>query len=157
MKAPAASSVGARQRFVLQKRRDTRCEMRVRQFLHRAGLRYRVDCQPEASVPRKADIVFRTAKVAVFIDGCFWHKCPVHWKAPTTHAQWWTNKVEANARRDEETTRLLERAGWLVIRAWEHEDPRLVADNVLEAVAKRHPRASELCFTAGLGPDGRRR
>jgi DNA mismatch endonuclease (patch repair protein) len=128
-----------------QKQRDTGCELAIRQHLFRLGIRYRIDCRPVPDIPRKADIVIRRAKVALFIDGCFWHKCPQHWKPPKRHAAWWTDKVETTARRDRETSKMLQQSGWLVIRAWEHESAELVASRVVQAVQERDPFAAARC------------
>lgn len=119
-----------------QRRRDTEAEMAVRRLVHAAGLRYRVDMRPLSSVRRRADLVFTRAKVAVFIDGCFWHGCPEHGSFPKANAAWWRDKIGRNRARDMETDAELERAGWTVVRAWEHEDPKAVAEKVLGAVLK---------------------
>lgn len=156
-RAPRPSDAATAKRMQLQRQRNTGCELAVRRLLHAKGLRYRIDCRAEKGVPRRADIVVRPAKVAVFVDGCFWHGCPEHWKAPSRHETWWTNKVSANAKRDRETTLLLERAGWLVIRAWEHEEPEAVADRVLEAVRERHPRGARLRIAGGPRSSGKAR
>jgi DNA mismatch endonuclease (patch repair protein) len=120
-----------------QRQKDTACELAVRRLLHGWGMRYRVDCRPEPDVARRADIVFRSAKMAVFVDGCFWHGCPVHWKAPKRNATWWIGKITANVERDARTNQLLERRGWLVIRAWEHESPRAIATRVASSLKHR--------------------
>jgi DNA mismatch endonuclease (patch repair protein) len=86
-------------------------------------LRYRVDYPPIKGVRRRADIVFTKQKTAVFVDGCFWHSCPEHATWPTANAAWWSEKLRRNEERDRETDRLLEEAGWRVIRIWEHESP----------------------------------
>ena len=79
-------------------------------------------------------LVFVTAKVAVFVDGCFWHGCPEHASWPKSNAAWWRAKIEKNHGRDVKTTRSLTEAGWLVIRIWEHEAPQCAADRVETAV-----------------------
>lgn len=157
LRAPRPSDESTALRMQKQRQKDTVCELALRSLLHARGLRYRVDCRAEPSVPRKADIVIRPAKIAVFVDGCFWHRCPLHWKPPNRHSSWWTKKVEENARRDRETTVLLKHAGWHVIRVWEHEDPRVAADEILRAVALRHPRGAELRCTSNLEAKGRGR
>lgn len=115
--------------------RDTAPEMAVRQLVHARGLRYRVDARPLAGTNRRADLVFRKAKVAVFVDGCFWHGCPEHLKPVRTNATFWVEKVARNKARDAETDILLLEAGWRVIRSWEHEDPAAVAERIVNAVA----------------------
>jgi DNA mismatch endonuclease, patch repair protein len=82
-------------------------------------------------------VVFRTARVAVFVDGCYWHGCPDHYKAPSTNPTFWAAKVQRNRQRDERNDSALEEAGWLVIRAWEHEQPGVVAERVESAVRRR--------------------
>lgn len=116
--------------------RDTKPELAIRRLVHAEGLRYRVDARPLAEVNRRADIVFSRAKVAVFIDGCFWHGCPTHHTVAKSNAIYWADKVARNRERDEETDRLLSEAGWTVIRAWEHEVPEAVAKRVIEAVRR---------------------
>lgn len=110
--------------------RDTKPELRVRSILHRRGLRYRVAARPIPSVRRTADVVFTKARVAVFVDGCFWHGCPEHYRRPASNVEYWDAKVLRNVARDREVDRLLTEAGWSVVRVWEHEAPAEVADRV---------------------------
>ena len=110
--------------------RDTSPELRVRSLVHRRGLRYRVAQRPIPTLRRTADLVFRRAKVAVFIDGCFWHGCPEHFKQPSTNSAYWREKIEGNRLRDQETDVLLAEAGWEALRFWEHEDPEEVANAI---------------------------
>jgi DNA mismatch endonuclease (patch repair protein) len=79
---------------------------------------------------RRADIVFPAKKLAVFVDGCFWHGCPLHAKIPKTNAIWWQRKIELNRRRDAETDQRLADSGWRVVRAWAHENLEEVADRL---------------------------
>lgn len=116
------------------RRRDTKPEMAVRRLLHAAGMRYRVDSKPIPDLNRRADLVFKRAKVAVFIDGCYWHGCPQHGTISRTNPDYWGPKIRSNMARDADTDRVLEDAGWTVIRAWEHERPEGVATRVLKAV-----------------------
>lgn len=132
-----ASSAATRRSMRANRGRDTSPEKAVRSALHRLGLRYRVNTRPEPTLQRTADIVFRPSRVAVFIDGCFWHSCPTHATRPRTHSAFWNNKLERTLERDRETTDTLERAGWLVLRFWEHEDPEEVALRVHNAVIAR--------------------
>ncbi len=120
-----------------QPRRDTKCEMTVRSAVHALGLRYRIHQRPEPGLRREADLVFRRDKVAVFVDGCFWHGCPEHHSPPTTHYFWWETKIAKNRARDEETDRLLTESGWVVVRIWEHEEPAEAAERVRNAVVAR--------------------
>ncbi|MGA4668902.1 very short patch repair endonuclease [Propionibacteriaceae bacterium Y1923] len=110
-------------RMVAQKTRDTTPELALRRALHAAGHRYRVNVKVPGAPRRTIDIVFTRQKLAVMVDGCFWHGCPVHSVAPKHNAQWWAEKLARNVARDAETTALLEEAGWTVLRIWEHEDP----------------------------------
>jgi DNA mismatch endonuclease (patch repair protein) len=75
--------------------------------------------------------VFRGPKVAVFVDGCFWHGCPAHATSPKANAEWWQAKLTANVERDRDTDRRLSKAGWTVVRIWEHEDPAVAAERVV--------------------------
>jgi len=115
--------------------RDTKPELAVRRLLHAHGLRYRVNFRPSAVLRRTADIVFTRRRIAVFIDGCFWHGCPLHGTSPRANAAYWGPKLARNAERDLETTAVLEAQGWLVLRFWEHESPASVAEAVEAAVA----------------------
>jgi DNA mismatch endonuclease (patch repair protein) len=103
------------------KGRDTKPERALRSAVHALGMRYRVGLRPVPQVRRTADIVFTRAKVAVFLDGCFWHGCPLHFRAPSTNAGYWQAKIAGNRARDASTGALLEAAGWIVVRVWEHE------------------------------------
>lgn len=115
-------------------RRDTAHELLLRSAVHRRGLRFFVDRPVAPGQRRRPDIVFPRAKVAVFSDGCFWHGCPEHATWPKANAEFWREKIESNQRRDRDTDRVLERAGWTVVRVWEHEDPEAAADRVVAAV-----------------------
>lgn len=117
--------------------RDTGPELALRRAVHALGLRYRVDARPLPSLRRRADMVFTRAKVAVFMDGCFWHGCPDHHTVAKTNAEFWAEKVRGNRERDEETNRLLDEAGWAVVRVWEHEDPVDAAARVRRVVVAR--------------------
>ena len=99
------------------KGRDTKPEVCLRRALWATGLRYRLNLK----IPGRPDLVFPRPKVAVFVDGCFWHACPIHCQLPASNAPFWQKKLKANARRDREVNRQLEELGWLVIRIWEHE------------------------------------
>lgn len=125
---PASASVRARMRE--QRRRDTAPELALRRELHRRGRRYRVDRAPLPGLRRRADLVFPTARVAVFVDGCFWHCCPVHGTRPKNNASWWAAKLDTNVARDRDTDTRLADAGWRVVRVWEHEDSVTAADAV---------------------------
>lgn len=117
-------------RMSVQRRRDTKPELALRRELHRRGLRYFVDRAPVKGVRRRADLVFPRRKVAVFVDGCFWHCCPLHATFPKNNAQWWADKLAANVVRDRDTDARLAEQGWTVIRIWEHEDPLAAAERI---------------------------
>lgn len=91
------------------------------------GLRYRVDHAVLPGFRRRADVLFSKAKVAVFVDGCFWHGCPEHGTLPRANREWWKAKLQKNRERDSDTDERLREAGWTVVRAWAHEDPTEVA------------------------------
>jgi DNA mismatch endonuclease (patch repair protein) len=116
-----ASSSGTRSSMRSNRARDTTPELQVRRRLHAMGLRYRVSARPEPGLRRTADILFRPTRLAVFIDGCFWHGCPEHYSIPATNAEFWAAKRTRNRERDDETNAMLEAAGWRVLRFWEHE------------------------------------
>lgn len=115
--------------------RDTKPELRLRSLLHRRGLRFRVAYRPLPTRRNTADVVFSRAKVALFVDGCYWHGCPQHFVQPRTNSDYWQGKIARNVARDHEFDAALRDAGWTVIRCWEHEDPELVAETVANAVS----------------------
>jgi DNA mismatch endonuclease (patch repair protein) len=117
--------------------RDTAPELALRSAVHALGLRYRVSARPLPALRRSADLVFTRAKLAVFLDGCFWHGCPEHHTVASTNAAYWADKVTSNQRRDVETDRQLEEAGWRVLRFWEHEDPKQAALRIAHEVHLR--------------------
>ncbi len=121
--------------------RDTRPELAVRKAVHALGLRYRVSIRPLGDTRRTADLVFPRAKVAVFIDGCFWHRCPDHFVMPKANRSFWEAKMQRNTERDRETDDLLAAAGWVVIRVWEHQGAIEAAARVATAV--REARAAK--------------
>ncbi len=110
--------------------RDTGPELAVRRLIHAAGLRYRVDFAPLGG-RRRADIVFTSKRIVVFIDGCYWHGCPQHATLPKRNTHYWLPKLARNIERDKETNELLSAAGWQVHRFWEHEDPTAVAETII--------------------------
>jgi len=120
----------------LQRRRDTRPELAVRRLVHAQGLRYRVNTLlPIPGVRRRADLLFTARKVAVFVDGCYWHGCPRHATWPKANATWWADKLAANVARDRDTDHRLHQLGWTVVRIWEHEDPADAARRVVLALS----------------------
>jgi DNA mismatch endonuclease (patch repair protein) len=134
---PQASSPEALRRMLTTRRRDTEAEVAVRRLLHSNGLRFRVDRVILSDMRRRADIVFVSARVAVFVDGCFWHSCPRHRTRPKANARWWALKLEENRRRDLQTNRRLRKAGWHVERVWEHEAPAVAAARIAKIVRAR--------------------
>lgn len=123
-------------RMRAQRRRDTAPELALRRELHRRGVRYYVDRAPMKGVRRRADLVFPRRKVAVYVDGCFWHSCPQHATFPKNNAQWWAEKLAGNVTRDRNTDSTLTDAGWTVVRIWEHENPVVAADRVQAALRR---------------------
>lgn len=136
-KNPLPSSKAALNRMKAAKPRDTAPEKSLRSEMYKSGLRYRVDIRPIKKLNRRADIVFRSAKVAVFVDGCFWHGCPKHGTQAKANATFWKNKIKRNQERDAETNQLLKRAEWKVIRVWEHENTKKVSEKIQKIVMKR--------------------
>jgi DNA mismatch endonuclease (patch repair protein) len=118
-----------------QARRDTAPEMAVRRLLYASGHRYRLQRRVPGFPRRTIDIAFPGRKIAVFLDGCFWHGCPEHATHPKANADWWRDKLAGNIARDRETTEQLVHAGWTVLRFWEHEDPAVVARCVAQAIS----------------------
>ncbi|MDU0314401.1 very short patch repair endonuclease [Phycicoccus sp. M110.8] len=140
MRTPSswASTPGRRRIMQANRSRDTKPELAVRKVLHAAGFRYRVSYPPVAQLRRRADIVFTRQRVAVFIDGCFWHGCPQHGRRQfSVNGDYWVPKIAANHARDRDTDQRLRTAGWLVLRFWEHQDPFAVAEEIADAVAAR--------------------
>ena len=123
--------------------RDTRPERELRSALHRRGLRYRVNRRAAPDVRTTVDIVFGPAKVAVFVDGCFWHRCPQHGTLPKANSEWWLTKLEGNVTRDRRNDAALTSRGWKVIRLWEHDDPERSAELVARTVRQRTKGASK--------------
>jgi DNA mismatch endonuclease (patch repair protein) len=116
--------------------RDTKPERLVRSLLHARGLRYRVAAKPLPGLRRTADIVFRPVKVAVFLDGCYWHGCPEHYVPPKTNSGYWSDKVLRNVTRDRDTDQRLKEAGWTVLRFWEHESAEDTASKIADTISR---------------------
>lgn len=110
--------------------RDNSRERSLRSELHRRGLRFRLHRKLIEGSRRTVDITFPLQKIAVLLDGCFWHGCPKHGTWPKNNADWWREKIETNVRRDRDTNLRLKKAGWTVIRIWEHEDIRAAATRI---------------------------
>lgn len=116
--------------------RDNARERTFRSELHRRGLRFRLHRKLLPNTRRTIDVVFARAKVAVLLDGCFWHGCPEHGTWPKNNAAWWREKIETNVARDRDTDRRLAELGWLVIRIWDHE-ALIDAATRVEAIVRR--------------------
>ncbi|MFF4230222.1 very short patch repair endonuclease [Streptomyces sp. NPDC001820] len=132
-----ASSAARRRNMQAIKSRDTKPERLIRRLVHSQGLRYRVAAKPLPALRRTADMVFRPSKVAVFVDGCYWHGCPEHYVQPKTNPGYWSDKVARNVARDRDTDQRLNEAGWTVLRFWEHESPDACALEITATVINR--------------------
>lgn len=139
---PVASSDLVRSQMSKQRTRDTHAELLVRKILHARGIRYRVDARPEPDYRCKADISWRALRLAVFIDGCFWHGCPLHATRPKANGEWWAQKLDTNVERDRRTDSELAARGWTVLRFWEHEEPAAVADAICDQLSKLRGKTS---------------
>jgi DNA mismatch endonuclease (patch repair protein) len=140
--APSSPAVTAVMRG--NRKRDTRPEIAVRSALHRAGLRFRKDLRISVDGwAVRPDIVFTRRRIAVFVDGCFWHRCPEHGTEPQVNIGYWRPKLQRNVTRDREVDRALRAAGWIAVRVWEHEDPAEAADRIAKQ-ARRRPTADAL-------------
>ncbi|MER7006710.1 very short patch repair endonuclease [Dactylosporangium sp. NPDC000555] len=134
---PVPSSFGVSSRMSRQRRRDTAPEVSIRQLLHAQGYRYRVAWPIPGLRRRTVDIAFTRARVAVFVDGCFWHSCSQHKTIPTANGDWWSKKLETNRLRDAATTAHLEASGWSVLRIWEHESPGDAVVRIVDLLNER--------------------
>jgi DNA mismatch endonuclease (patch repair protein) len=150
-----ASSPAVRKIMQGNRSRDTKPELAVRRAVHALGLRYRVAQRPLPDLRRRADLVFFPIKVAVFVDGCFWHGCPEHYRAPSSHPAYWHDKIAGNRVRDLETVELLTNKGWAVLRFWTHDDPLVVAEEIRSVVEQRRNDLARLSSSKSRvrGPD----
>jgi DNA mismatch endonuclease, patch repair protein len=151
-KAPRASSAAVTRRMQATKRKDTPGELALRAELRTLGLRYRLE-YPLAGTRRRADVAVPGVRLAVFVDGCFWHGCPQHGTWPKANAAWWRAKIGANQRRDRDTDSTLRDAGWMVLRFWEHDDPAVAARKVMSSVRARARRAKPTNVTSSHQDD----
>lgn len=131
-----SSSSDASRRMAKVRQKGTDAEVALRREMHRIGLRYRIDYEILRKPRRVADVAFPGRKIAVFVDGCFWHGCPEHATWPKQNAEFWREKIEANRRRDADTNERLRSLGWTVLRFWSHESPNVAARAVAHMVAK---------------------
>jgi DNA mismatch endonuclease, patch repair protein len=129
---PGSSSAQMSARMSLLRRRDNAHELALRRELYTLGLRYRVHFPVPNATRRTIDIAFTRRKVAVFVDGCFWHGCVDHGTSPRSNSEWWRQKLQANRQRDRDTDRLLNEQGWTVLRIWEHEPLEVAVRRVSE-------------------------
>lgn len=137
------SSADASRRMARVRQKDTDAEIALRRELFRLGLRYRVDYVVLSKPRRVADIAFPGLKIAVFVDGCFWHGCPIHATWPKRNAELWKQKIEANRARDADTNERLREAGWTVLRIWRHESVVEAAATIAQEVANaKHKKAA---------------
>lgn len=135
MLRPASSSSNASSRMAKVRQKGTDAEVALRREMYRIGLRYRIDYEVLRKPRRVADVVFPGRRIAVFVDGCFWHGCPEHATWPKQNAEFWREKIEANQRRDADTNDRLRSLGWTVLRFWSHESPTEAAQTVAQVVA----------------------
>ncbi|MFF7964618.1 very short patch repair endonuclease [Streptomyces sp. NPDC007903] len=131
-----ASSAARRRNMQAIRSRDTTPERLIRSLVHAQGFRYRVAARPLPNLRRTADLVFRPAKLAVFIDGCYWHGCPQHYVPPKTNPGYWSDKVARNMARDRDTDDQLRAAGWTVLRFWEHDPAEECALKIAATVSQ---------------------
>jgi DNA mismatch endonuclease (patch repair protein) len=120
-RAPRASSPLVRRVMQANTGRTTQPEACLRSAVHRLGLRFRVDARPDPKLRCEADLVFRRARVCVFVDGCYWHGCPQHFLPPRQNTAWWSEKIDDNRLRDGRRSQELANRGWRVVRVWEHD------------------------------------
>lgn len=118
---------------------ETRPETALRSALFRLGLRFRKHYRPASEARCRVDVAFPKARVAVFMDGCFWHGCPDHGNTPATNQHYWSAKLARNRERDRTNDAALAAAGWTVVRVWEHEDPHLAAERIRRIVLSEAP------------------
>lgn len=123
---PVASSKGVSAQMSRMPRKDSGPELALRRELFRRGLRYRT----HLPLPGRPDVCFTRARLAVFVDGCFWHRCPQHATIPRSNTQWWQDKLQGNVQRDARQSQALRDLGWTVLRIWEHVPPSAAADLV---------------------------
>ena len=145
MSRVSPSSHEASDRMARVRQKGTRAELALRRVLHAKGLRYRLHVPLLEKPRRTADVVFPPARVAVFVDGCFWHGCPEHASWPKSNADFWRDKIEANRSRDADTDQRLKVLGWQIVRIWEHEDASGAANRVAELVDARKKNRTGLC------------
>ena len=128
------SSLHASRRMAATSGKNNKAERLVRSALHQRGLRFQIQRRLIPGTTRTTDIVFPRARLAVFVDGCFWHSCPLHGSQPKSNGEWWRRKIRQNVERDHDTNERLRNLGWQVMRIWEHEDPETAADRIADSL-----------------------
>lgn len=131
---PLTPSSGASSRMSKVRQTGTGAELALRKELYKSGLRYRINFCVMNKPRRIADIAFPRLKIAIFVDGCFWHGCPEHATWPKHNAEFWQQKIKANQLRDADTNERLQRNGWSVLRFWEHESPIQAAEVIAQMI-----------------------
>jgi DNA mismatch endonuclease (patch repair protein) len=141
---PFPTNPAVSKRMRANKKRDTSPELKVRSALHRRGFRFRVNSAIRAgAVKTRGDIVFAPIRLAVFVDGCFWHGCRIHGTDPQRNRAYWSAKLQRNRQRDGLVNSSLRQAGWIVLRYWEHSDPENVADEIAAVIRDRRRQIAE--------------
>lgn len=140
---PYLTTPGRSRNMAAIRRRDTKPEVALRSALHRSGYRFRKDLPIRADGKLiRPDIVFTKRKVAIFVDGCFWHSCPVHGRRPTSNTDYWAPKLAGNAKRDRDQTTALRASGWTVMRFWEHDELCAIVSSIEREFSGGSPQAA---------------
>ena len=155
---PRPTSATATRRMRSNRRSDTKPEVSLRSLLHRSGLRFRKDYPIRLSSGRavRSDIAFTRLRMAVFVDGCFWHSCPEHGTIPKSNQEYWLPKLKENVDRDRATDRDLRSDGWKVLRFWEHVEPEEAKLEILSARMGPEPEGVNWSCHAGTTATTRR-
>lgn len=155
--SPVASSLAVRHVMQGNRRVDTQPEVHLRQALHRRGLRFRKDFSLNLGELRvRPDIVFTRSRIAIFVDGCFWHCCPDHGNDPITNSWYWGPKLQRNIARDRRVDAALKAAGWVVVRLWSHENIEGAAEKVTAVIAQANPQHGGLASSSPRPATGTR-
>lgn len=141
-RAPSASSPTVRRVMIANQSSNTIPERLLRSALFKNGMHFRKNVRPISKVKCKADILFRSQRLCIFVDGCFWHGCPKHFECPKTNSSWWNEKIEATKDRDRTQTALLRKAGWNVVRIWEHDITLKKVSSVVKKIKRWVARSS---------------
>lgn len=135
--APSPPSAGRSRNMRAIRRSGTKPEVELRSALHALGLRFRKDLRLDlGEVKPRPDIVFTRARLAVFVDGCFWHCCPQHSKPPSVNTGYWGPKLARNVERDRADDAALRSSGWMVLRVWEHESVEAAALRITQLLSR---------------------